>query len=152
MHDIPEGFAKADLGGGFVGHVGPVYEKMLSDGQGVSLGVLVEQHHINPAGLVHGGLLAMLMDVGIAYSASQVAGGGTFFLTMGLNLSYLASARLGDWIETRAEVSRRGRTTLFGTGEIWCGDKLLMTGSGIYTPLRGAEQPHAGFADFKQPG
>ena len=136
MPDIPEGFTATELGGGFVGHIGPVYEKILPDDGGAHLAIRVLDHHVNPAGMVHGGMMATLMDVGIAYNASNADGSGTFFVTMGLSLNYLASARLGDWIETRAHVSRRGRTVLYGTGEIWCGERLLMTGSGIYTPLK----------------
>ncbi len=136
MNDIPDGFTATELGGGFVGHNGPVYERILPDNGGAYLAVRVLDHHVNPAGMVHGGMMATLMDVGIAYNASKADGNDTFFVTMGLNLNYLASARRGDWIETRAQVSRRGRTVLYGTGEIWCGERLLMTGSGIYTPFK----------------
>ena len=152
MHDIPEGFVEADLGGGFVGHNGPVYERILPDGGGAQLGIRIAAHHANPAGMVHGGMMATLMDVGIAYNAAHVAGDGTFFVTMGLSLNFLSAAGMGDWVATRARVSRRGGKTLFGTGEIWCGDRLLMTGSGIYTPWKGKAQPTEGYADFKQPG
>jgi uncharacterized protein (TIGR00369 family) len=151
MREIPEGFAAAELGGGFVARIGPVYELILPDGGGVRLGVLVDRHHLNPAGMSHGGLLATLMDVGIAYNAAQVAGDGAFFMTMGLNLSFLSGARPGDWIETRSRVSRRGRSTLFGTGEIWSGERLLMTGSGIYAPWQGKGKPTRGYADFQAP-
>lgn len=148
MTNIPDGFRPGDLGAGFVGHIGPFYERLLPDDGGAHLGIAVERRHINPAGMVHGGLLATLMDVGIAYHASLAVGKGTFYVTMGLNLNFLAAAGLGDWIETRATISRHGRNTLFGTGEIRSGETLLMTGSGIYIPWRGTAQPRSGYADF----
>ncbi len=124
---IPAGFKLAPFTD-FLAHVGPLYEKRF-DG-GAVVGFYAEQQHVNPAGMVHGGMLSTVIDVTLAFNAGIVCG-NKFFVTMGLECQFLTAGRLGDWIEARGEVTRMTGSTAFTRGEIVRGDDILLTASGI---------------------
>jgi len=145
---IPSGFEPGRFSKGFLGHIGPIYEKR--DSKAAVLGLLAESRHINPAGLVHGGVYATLLDVAIAHNAALQTGGG-FFVTQGLDCHYLAPAYLGEWIETEVEVTKVGKNAAYGLGRVVCDGRILVTASAIYLrwnkPLPGApDDPNASAA------
>lgn len=101
----------------------------VSDGE-ARLEMIVEEIHLRPGGLVHGGFNATLMDTVTGYAAYTVAPEGAEVLTMQLNLNMTATARLGDRIIAAAQVVHAGRRTAVVTGEIRRVDgRLLATGS-----------------------
>lgn len=94
------------------------------------LELTVEEIHLRPGGIMHGGFHATLMDTITGYAAYTVAPKGTEVLTMQLNLNMTATARLGDRIIATAHVDHAGRRTAVVTGEIRRDDNtLLATGS-----------------------
>lgn len=94
------------------------------------LELVVEEIHLRPGGLMHGGVLATLLDTVTGFAAYSVAPVGNEVLTMQLNLNMTATAKLGDRIIATARVAHAGRRTAVVTGEIrLAGGKLLATGS-----------------------
>ena len=68
MSDLPEGYelVQRTQGPGFAGLAGPFYAKR--DGRALSLGLRIEQRHLNSRGTCHGGLLATLADIALGYA------------------------------------------------------------------------------------
>ncbi len=94
------------------------------------LELIVEEIHLRPGGLLHGGVNAALLDTVTGYAAYTVAPEGAEVLTMQLNLNMTATAKLGEHIIATAKVAHVGRRTAVATGEIRRIDgKLVATGS-----------------------
>jgi uncharacterized protein (TIGR00369 family) len=94
------------------------------------LEMIVEEIHLRPGGILHGGFHATVIDTVTGYAAYTVAPEGAEVVTMQLNLNMTATARLGDRIIATAKVAHAGRRTAVVTGEIRRVDgTLLATGS-----------------------
>ena len=100
-------------------------------GEGTAkLELTVEEIHLRPGDLLHGGVYAAMLDTVTGYAAYSVAPKGAEVLTMQLNLNMTSTAKRGDKVVAVARVAHSGRRTAVVTGEIRRGDdKLLATGS-----------------------
>lgn len=127
---IPDGFAPVPYREGFLGHVGPLYEKRA--GEEIVIGFHVLPHHVNPAHLVHGGFLTTVIDMAMAYNLQEKARGG-FFVSLGLDVQFCAPGREGDWLEVLTEIPKVGRQNAFALARVMRGDEVLMAGSGVFT-------------------
>jgi uncharacterized protein (TIGR00369 family) len=112
---IPEGFRPLNFDMGFVGQCGLLYGKW--DETNLLLGFRVEMRHCNPGQVAHGGMMAtfadMLLPMASRFQSKQDMG---FMPTIQLTCDYLAPAKLGSWIEGRAEVVKITRNLLFSQG------------------------------------
>lgn len=131
---IPEGFRLAPhtRPNPFNAIVGPFYEKRA--GGEVSLGLRIEERHCNSRGICHGGLLATLADLALGYAclAAGKPGGPTSFVTVNLSLDYSGSARVGDWVQSEAEVQKTGARLAFANGYLVAGGVRIVRASAIF--------------------
>jgi uncharacterized protein (TIGR00369 family) len=94
----------------FSERVGPLH---ISRRDGVPiLGLLVEPHHTNRNGRVHGGLLATIADVALSRAAWDHVPDGSAIATADLHISYLGNVNAGAWIEAWPSVDRVGRSVI----------------------------------------
>lgn len=108
----PEGFAPHDRKSPVTDPWEPVFARR-RDGV-VELGLVLAAAHCNSRGFVHGGVLATLADnaMGLSYGATMLhenggaAGGGA--VTVSLTIDYLATARIGQWLQVSPRVLRAG--------------------------------------------
>lgn len=84
-----------------------------------------------PAGLVHGGAIATLIDSVVVPAVGQAYERGTEYLTLSMNVSYLGAVREDDAI-AEGWVTRRGRTTVFCRAEVHAGDRIAAEASLVY--------------------
>ncbi|KMS53307.1 PaaI family thioesterase [Sphingobium cupriresistens] len=130
-HDPPPGFVPISFTDGFLGHNGPIYARRVDDT--VLFGCRVLPYLCNPMGVVHGGWVATLFDVILPLTARYTAGfEERFLLTVQMGVDYLAGAKLGDWIEGRAQVLRTTRRMIFIQGTLEVDGALTARGSGIF--------------------
>lgn len=97
---------------GFAGLVGMQFEETAPDHARIRLAIGTE--HLNYAGMLHGGVLATLIDSAIVRAAR---GDSTRAATTDLNVTYLRAARRGT-IVVEAWVLRRGKTIAMGEAEV----------------------------------
>lgn len=93
---------------GFTAHVGPVYWGEV-DGEFV-LGFRVLDIHSNPARICHGGMLMTVMDMGLGVGIANYIDRASFSPTMAMSVDFLAPARVGDWLETRAHFAHAAKS------------------------------------------
>ena len=79
-------------------------------------------------------LLDALGDRAIAallfvFAIPHLGDGGA--VTLQLDSQFLAPGREGDIIVASGEITRAGKTMIFGRGQITCGERILMTFSGV---------------------
>ncbi len=87
--------------------------------------------HEQPAGVVHGGALATLMDTVVVPAIGSAYGPETQYMTVTMNLSYIGAVREAD-VVAEGWVTRRGRSTVFCRAEATCDGRLVMEGSLVY--------------------
>jgi len=138
---IPPGFQALPAGGEFIGINGPLY--LLHQGADVRLGLRVEPRHLNPMGVLHGGMTASFCDMLIPLSVHRKSPelGQRFLPTISLQVDYLAPAPLGCWLEGTAELLRATRTLVFAQGLVTADGVPCARASGVFKI--GPEMPAA---------
>ncbi len=127
---IPDGFRPTSAGGPFGKEVGPFY---LKGGElDFRIGLRIETRHINPNGVVHGGVFMTMADHAGSMAIYRSLPEKAPFATISLNCDFLAPARAGDWIEGWGEVVRRTRTLAFANATIELAGQPIVRASGIW--------------------
>ena len=134
--DVPEGFTPLPGHRGFGRQVGPLYERY--DGKGGYVRAFrVEEHHTNGMMNAHGGMLMTFADMAWGHAVSVEK--SHWWVTVRLMCDFLSAARHGDWVEGTGEVISDSDDVFTVRGRIWCGDRLLMTGTGIFKAIEKRE-------------
>lgn len=97
---------------GFAGLLGMQFEETAPDHARIRL--MIGAEHLNYAGMLHGGVLATLIDSAIVRAAR---GDATRAATTDLNVTYLRAVRRGT-IVVEAWILRRGKTIAMGEAEV----------------------------------
>ena len=117
---VPEGYeiVQRTQGSTFAGLVGPFYAKR--QGRELSLGLRIEQRHLNSRGTCHGGLLATLADIALGYAcvAANEDGQSRNFVTIDLAVEYLAATQAGDWLYSEVKVMNADTRTASAAGQL----------------------------------
>lgn len=95
----------------------------------------VTDAHTNRHGVLHGGIAATLLDnaMGATGSLTVDQTGRTPFLTISMNVNFLAPAQPGQQLTAIGRVTGGGRATLFLTSELVADDgTLIATATGVY--------------------
>jgi acyl-coenzyme A thioesterase PaaI-like protein len=80
-------------------------------------GLMTDDDHGNPNGVVHGGVMMAFADHGLSMIAWEAAE-RTLCTTIQLNTHFLDTIHPGEFVELRAEVTRRTRGLVFVRGVI----------------------------------
>lgn len=84
----------------------------------------------NPAGMLHGGIVAGIMDdlMGATVYSMELPG---LYVTVNLEVSFFASAKLGDVLQAKTTLLKKGRKMISMECEIWlpAKNKCLAKGS-----------------------
>ena len=126
--DIPPGFEAYYHPGPFGELVGPYYHKDLPDGGFIRAFRALEKH-INQVGLVQGGMLCTFTDQLITTSLIRA---GIEAVTVNLNISFMSSVKLGEWVEGLSEITREGGRVVWARGVLTSGDKTVLPAQGLW--------------------
>ncbi len=113
----------------FSAHIGVELEE-LREGY-ARLSLVLQPHHTNPNGVMHGGVITTMMDSALGASLSALRGEEAKrnpHATVDMNASFLSGARPGDRIVVEGRVIRMGKTIAFGEAEARRGDELIAKG------------------------
>ena len=106
---------------------------------GARLTLTVGPQHGNRHGVLHGGIIAMLLDSASGYTGSRHIDPDSLpeMLTLSLTTQFLAPALAGTTVHATGKVTGGGRRTLFIDGALRDEDgQLLATSTGVYKPVR----------------
>jgi len=96
----------------------------------VRISLVLEPHHTNPNGVMHGGVVTTLMDEVLGGAIASVRGMEVMraapHATVEMNASFLAAARPGDRVVVEGRVLRLGKSIAFGEAEAHRGDGELI--------------------------
>ncbi|WP_422363292.1 PaaI family thioesterase [Pyruvatibacter mobilis] len=125
----PAGFEESTNRGPFTTHNGPFFHKINEDGSFVHAFRAAEQH-CNGMGIVHGGLVTAFADglMGTAvWRATDIVG-----LTIRLNVDFLSIAKVGDWVEGTATVTRATRSVAFVEARVHVKTRPILHATGVF--------------------
>jgi len=142
---IPDGFAVLNWTRGFGRQIGPLYDKA-RDGERLVMGFRVEEHHTNGMANCHGGMLMTFADM--AWGRIISVERSHYWVTVRLTCDFLSGAHLGDWVEGSAELISEQDMMFTVRGKLWTGDRLLMTGTGVFKGIE-AREPRPGEKAFR---
>ena len=129
---------KARQLGGFMGNAGPLWARR--EGGGWVYGLLAEDRHLNPAGVVHGGALATLIDHVLSTVAWEACD-RTPCVTVQLDTHFLAELRAGQFAQARASITARTSSLVFMDGQVQVEGRPILAARAIMKLLRPARTP-----------
>ena len=135
---IPKGFERHFRQSPLTDPWEPLYSRR--DGERFVLAVYIEQAHCNARGMAHGGLISALADNAMGLSCVLAAGGEAGgAVTASLNVDFLGSAKIGQWLEVTAEPSKVGQTLGFAEARIMANGDLVGRASAVFRMLGGKD-------------
>ena len=117
---------------GFPQVVGSFWSKKFE--HGYRFGFVAEPRHANVGGVVHGGMLVTFVD--------DLLGATVWFAvkqrpvtTVQLNTRFISPARPGDFVTLVPEIQRVTKSVVFVRGEVFVGDRLVLSADGVWKIL-----------------
>jgi uncharacterized protein (TIGR00369 family) len=99
--------------------------------------LLTGARHVNPAGLVHGGLLATLMDHALSATAWE-ASGRLPCVTVQLDTQFIAAVQPGSFLVASSTITRQTASLIFMRGVLTVEARVVATGSAILKVVKKA--------------
>jgi len=127
---LAEGYTQCQQSEGFSEYIGPFYQKEV-DGRLVRA-LPIRACHLNPEGVVHGGVLLAFADFVIYRAIGDVLGHQIRFATINLNSQFLAAVKPGELLLGEGRIVRETRSVIFADGQLYTAVRPVMTASGIW--------------------
>ncbi len=130
----PSGFEPHDRKSPLTAPWEPIYRSELSGS--IVLGVEIREPHTNSRGLVHGGLVAALLDnvMGLACSKALLTErpDAAGVVTVSLGVDYLGMAKLGQWLTFEPHFVKTGRTLCFAEASALADGVIIARGKSTF--------------------
>ena len=96
---------------------------------------VINENHLNAAGITHGGYLAALIDAGAGTAAHRNTQNAPC-VTISLDLKYIGASKIGDEIMGHVKILKKTKTLVFLFCELKCNDKIITSASGVWKILK----------------
>jgi acyl-coenzyme A thioesterase PaaI-like protein len=115
----------------------PLYSRRSDDR--VEIGLLLAAPHCNSRGFVHGAVIAALADnaMGLSLHATRsgelgAAEAKVDIVTVTLSIDFLATGKLGDWLQITPRVLKSGGATGFVDALVTADQRLVARASAVF--------------------
>ena len=119
---------------GFMKHNGGVMFRNISENE-YEFKSVINENHLNAAGITHGGYLAALIDAGAGTAAHRSAQNAPC-VTISLDLKYIGASKIGDEIIGNVKILKKTKTLVFLFCELKCNNKTITSASGVWKILK----------------
>lgn len=136
--DPPVGFSPHFKTSGLTAPWEPLYSRRTQEA--VQIGLRAAPAHANSRGFVHGGLISALADNAMGLSCGVALEAGANLVTVSLCVDFIATARLGQWLEIRPVVLKAGRTLSFCTASVHADGALCARANATFRAVAPAEK------------
>ncbi len=126
---VPDGFVRVQRRSPFLDLVGELY--LCDGGDGPVYGLRIRSEHANNRGDAHGGVLMTVADLVLGYTTAFASDPPLPLTTASLNIDFVGSAKVGDWLEGRAEIVRTGRSLAFATCYLTVEERRIARASSV---------------------
>ena len=126
-------FEQISIKPGFMKHNGGVMFRNISNIE-YEFKTVINENHLNAAGITHGGYLSALVDAGAGTAAHRSAENAPC-VTISLDLKFIGSSKVGDEIIGHVKILKKTKTLVFISSEIFASEKIIATASGTWKIL-----------------
>ena len=127
-------FEQISLKPGFMKHNGGVMFRNISDTE-YEFKSIINENHLNAAGITHGGYLSSLVDAGAGTAAHRAADNAPC-VTISLDLKFIGVSNVGDEILGHVKILKKTKTLVFLFCELKCHNKIITSASGVWKILK----------------
>ena len=127
-------FEQISLKPGFMKHNGGVLFKNISETE-YEFKSIINENHLNAAGITHGGYLSALIDAGAGTAAHRSADNAPC-VTISLDLKFIGASKGGDEIIGNVKILKKTNTLIFLFCELRCNKKIITSASGVWKILK----------------
>ena len=131
---MPNEFEQISLKNGFMKHNGGVLFRGISETE-YEFKSLINENHLNSAGITHGGYLSALIDAGAGTAAHRTANNAPC-VTISLDLKFIGASKIGDEIIGNVKILKKTKTLVFLFCELKCKEKIITSASGVWKILK----------------
>ena len=127
-------FEQISLKPGFMKHNGGVLFRNISETE-YEFKSIINENHLNAAGITHGGYLSALVDAGAGTAAHRTAQNSPC-VTISLDLKFIGASKIGDEIVGNVKILKKTKTLIFLFCELKCNNKIITSASGVWKILK----------------
>ena len=127
-------FEQISLKPGFMKHNGGVMFRNISDKE-YEFKSIINENHLNAAGITHGGYLSALIDAGAGTAAHRAADNAPC-VTISLDIKFIGASKVGDEILGHVKILKKTRTLVFLFCELKSNEKIITSASGVWKILK----------------
>ena len=127
-------FEQISLKPGFMKHNGGVMFRNISETE-YEFKSVINENHLNAAGITHGGYLSALIDAGAGTAAHRAAENSPC-VTISLDLKFIGASKSGDEIIGYVKILKKTKTLVFLFCELKCNNKIITSASGVWKILK----------------
>ena len=130
---MSKNFEQISLKKGFMKNNGGLLFRNISDTD-YEFKTVINENHLNAAGITHGGYLCALVDAGAGTAAHRSAENAPC-VTISLDLKFIGASKVGDEIIGSVKILKKTKTLVFISCEIFDSEKIVATASGTWKIL-----------------
>ena len=131
---MSEKFDQISLKPGFMKHNGGVLFRNISENE-YEFKSIINENHLNAAGITHGGYLSALIDAGAGTAAHRSAEDHPC-VTISLDLKFIGVSKVGDEIIGNVKILKKTSTLVFLFCELKSNNKTITSASGVWKILK----------------
>ena len=131
MSTAPAGFAPLERPGPFLEVLGPLFLPVDAAMRHI-VAMRAMGKHLNRRGVVHGGVLAALVDTAFGIVISRSREPQLSSVTVNLTSDFLEPVREGDWVEAHVEIQRTGKRLVFAHAMLKVEGRNVLRASGVF--------------------
>ena len=100
-------FEQISIKPGFMKHNGGVLFRAISENE-YEFKSIINENHLNAAGITHGGYLSALIDAGAGTAAHRAAGNAPC-VTISLDIKFIGASKVGDEIIGHTKILKKNK-------------------------------------------
>ena len=127
-------FEQISIKPGFMKHNGGVLFRSISENE-YEFKSIINENHLNAAGITHGGYLSALVDAGAGTAAHRAADNAPC-VTISLDLKFIGASKVGDEILGHVKILKKTKTLVFIFCKLKCNNKIITSASGVWKILK----------------
>ena len=127
-------FEQISLKPGFMMHNGGIMFRNISDKE-YEFKSIINENHLNAAGITHGGYLSALIDAGAGTAAHRAADNAPC-VTISLDIKFIGASKVGDEILGHVKILKKTKTLVFLFCELKSNEKIITSASGVWKILK----------------
>lgn len=98
-------------------------------------GFVVDLAKLNGRGLLHAGAISTVADVLIGHSLADLSDPAARYVTTGLQMQFLGTARRGDWVDVDVTEIHRGNRLAVGRAEFHVSHRRIAFAVATFMPI-----------------